>query len=144
MWLLDTMVISELRKHEPDANVVRWLASTTESDLFLSVVTVSEIQRGVVGQRRKDAVFARRLQQWLEMLLRNYGDRILAVSSDIARQWGELSAIAGHDGADLIIAATALHHDLTVVTRNEKHFLPLGVKLFNPYGYSKRRTPDLG
>jgi predicted nucleic acid-binding protein len=133
MWLLDTMVISELRKQAPDQNVLTWLAATSANSLFLSVVTISEIQRGIVGQRRKDAVFARRLQQWLEMLLRNYGDRILPVTSDIARRWGELSAMAGHDGADLIIAATALHHGLSVVTRNEKHFLPLGVQLVNPF-----------
>ena len=133
MWLLDTMVISEIRKKTPDPNVVSWLASLSESSLFLSVVTVSEIQRGIVAQRRKDAVFARRLQQWMEILLRNYGERILPVTSDIARCWGELSAIVGHDGADLIIAATALQHGLTIATRNEKHFQPLGVKLVNPY-----------
>jgi toxin FitB len=133
MWLLDTMVISELRMQAPDPNVVAWLASVSENSLFLSVVTVSEIQRGIVGQRRKDAIFARRLQQWLEMLLRNYGDRILPVTSDVARRWGELSAAVGHDGADLVIAATALQHGLTVVTRNEKHFQPLGVLLVNPY-----------
>lgn len=133
MWLLDTMVISELRKQLPDPNLVTWLASTTENSLFLSVVTISEIQRGIAGQRRKDAVFAKRLQQWLDMLLRNYGDRILPVTSDVARRWGELSSLVGHDGADLILAATASQHDLTVVTRNEKHFQPLGVKLLNPY-----------
>ena len=118
MWLLDTMVISELRKQAPDQTELTWLAATSENILFFSVVTISELQRGIVGQRRKDAVFARRLQQWLEMLLRNYGDRILPVTSDIARRWGELSAMAGHDGADLIIAATALHHGVSVVTRN--------------------------
>lgn len=133
MWLLDTMVISELRKQIPDPNVISWLGATSEKSLFLSVVTISEIQRGIAGQRRKDAVFAKRLQQWLEMLLRNYGDRILPVTSDVARRWGELSAAVGHDGADLVIAATALQHGLTVVTRNEKHFQPLGVLLINPY-----------
>ncbi|SKA01792.1 hypothetical protein SAMN02745119_02346 [Trichlorobacter thiogenes] len=133
MWLLDTMVISELRKQIPDPNVISWLGATSEKSLFLSVVTISEIQRGIAGQRRKDAVFARRLQQWLEMLLRNYGDRILPVTSDVARRWGELSAAVGHDGADLVIAATALQHGLTVVTRNEKHFQPLGVLIINPY-----------
>ncbi len=119
--------------HGEPQHVVAWLSTTTENSLFLSVVTISEIQRGIAGQRRKDAVFARRLQQWLEVLLRNYADRVLPVTTDIAQRWGELSAAAGHDGADLIIAATALQHGLTVVTRNEKHFEPLGVKLLNPY-----------
>ena len=133
MWLLDTMVISELRKQVPDPQVVAWLCSTSENQLFLSVVTISEIQRGIVGKREKDAVFAERLRLWLDMLLRNYGDRVLPVTSEIARSWGELSARAGHDGADVVIAATALHHGLTMVTRNERHFSRFGVSIVNPF-----------
>jgi predicted nucleic acid-binding protein len=133
MWLLDTMVISELRKQVPDPHVVSWLCSTSESQLFLSVVTISEIQRGIAGQRAKDAAFAERLRQWLDILVRNYGERVLPVTPEIARAWGELSARTGHDGADVIIAATALHHGLTVATRNERHFSRFGVSLVNPF-----------
>lgn len=133
MWLLDTMVISELRKHSPDRQVTAWLTGKGEASLFLSVVTISEIQRGIVRQQVKDAAFADRLTKWLELLVRNYGDRILPVTAEIARQWGILSAQVGHDGADVIIAATALHHGLTVVTRNERHFAPLGVTVTNPF-----------
>lgn len=133
MWLLDTMVISELRKQAPDPHVVAWLCSTSENHLFLSVVTISEIQRGIAGQREKDAVFTERLRLWLDMLLRNYGDRVLPVTSEIARCWGELSAQAGHDGADVIIAATALQHGLTIATRNERHFSRFGVSTVNPF-----------
>lgn len=133
MWLLDTMVISELRKKSPTPQVMVWLSMQAENDLFLSVVTISEIQRGIAGQRRKDAVFARSLQQWLEILLRNFDTNILTVTPAIALRWGELSAAVGHDGSDIVIAATALEHNLSVVTRNEKHFAPLGVKLLNPY-----------
>jgi predicted nucleic acid-binding protein len=133
MWLLDTMVISELRKHAPDPHVAAWLADKSEKSLFLSVVTVSEIQRGIVRQQVKDAVFAERLKKWLDTLVRNYGDRILPVTAEIARKWGTLSAQVGHDGADVIIAATALHHGLTVVTRNERHFAPLSVPVSNPF-----------
>jgi hypothetical protein len=136
MWLLDTMVISELRKQSPDPYVVAWLADKSEKILFLSVVTVSEIQRGIVRQQVKDAVFAERLKKWLDVLVRNYGDRILPVTADIARQWGSISAQIGHDGADVIIAATALHHGLTVATRNERHFAPLGVPVINPFDES--------
>jgi len=134
MWLLDTMVISELRKQSPDARVVAWFAGKSEKSLFLSVATVSEIQRGIVRHQVKDAVFAERLKKWLDVLVRNYGDRILPVTAEIARRWGSLSALIGHDGADVIIAATALHHGLTVVTRNERHFAPMGVLLLNPFG----------
>lgn len=133
MWLLDTMVISELRKRTPDPNVVSWLSATAENRLFLSVVTVSEIQRGIGMQRSKDAPFADRLQHWLNEMIRNYGDRVLPVTTEIACRWGELSARVGYDGADLVIAATALHHNLSVVTRNEHHFTPLSVSILNPY-----------
>lgn len=134
MWLLDTMVISELRKRAPDPHVVSWLTSTPEKSLFLSVVTVSEIQRGIAQQRTKDALFAERLQQWLDLLVRNYSDRVLPVTTEIAFRWGELTARVGHDGADVMIAATALQHGLSVVTRNERHYSPFSVPIFNPYG----------
>jgi len=133
MWLLDTMVISELRKSNPDQNVVNWLSSTPEKSLFLSVVTISEIQRGIALQRRRDAPFAERLQCWLIDMMRNYGDRVLTVTPEVACRWGELTAIAGHDGADVMIAATALQHGLSVVTRNERHFRQFSVQVFNPY-----------
>lgn len=133
MWLIDTMVISELRKRTPDPNVVHWLSSAPEKSLFLSVVTISEIQRGIALQRGKDALFAERLQVWLDAMMRNYGDRVLPVTAEIARRWGELTALAGHDGADVVIAATALEHGLTVVTRNERHFNPFAVPVLNPY-----------
>jgi toxin FitB len=133
MWLLDTMVISELRKNSPDPHLITWIAGKSEKSLFLSVVSVSEIQRGIVRQQAKDAIFAERLNTWFVVLVRNYGDRILSVTPEIACQWGTLSAQIGHDGADLIIAATALQHGLTVVTRNERHFAPLGVPVVNPF-----------
>ena len=133
MWLLDTMVISELRKRAPDQNVINWLSSAPEKSLFLSVVTISEIQRGIALQRSKDAPFAERLQDWLDEMMRNYGDRVLPVTPEIACRWGELTARVGHDGADVIIAATALQHGLSVVTRNEQHFSQYSVPVVNPY-----------
>ena len=95
MWLLDTMVISELRKRIPDPNVVQWLSSAPEKSLFLSVVTISEIQRGTALQRSKDTPFAERLQYWLDELIRNYADRVLPVTPEIASRWGELTARVG-------------------------------------------------
>ena len=133
MWLLDTMVISELRKRAPDPKVVAWLSSAPEKSLFLSVVTISEIQRGISLQRNKDVPFAERLQYWLDEMMRNYADRVLPVTPEIACRWGELTAQVGHDGADVIIAATALQHGLSVVTRNERHFSPFIVPVVNPY-----------
>jgi len=133
MWLLDTMVISELRKRIPDSNVLTWLSSVPEKSIFISVVTISEIQRGITLQRNKDMPFAERLQFWLNEMIRNYGDRILPITPVIACRWGELSAVAGHDWVDVVIAATALQHGLSVVTRNERHFSLFSVPVLNPY-----------
>jgi predicted nucleic acid-binding protein len=129
--LLDTVVVSELRKARPNAHVLAWMRGLREADVFLSVVTIGEIERGI--RKLGDAEFAQALTRWLEDLLRFYGDRILPVTPDIARRWGRLSADLGHEGADLLIAATAASHRLTVATRNARHFAPAGVSVFDPF-----------
>jgi len=133
VFLLDTVVISELRRRGRDPGVVAWLSEQNSDDLYLSVISLGEIERGIVIKQKVDAVFARRLQGWLEGLLLLYGQRILPVDGAIARRWGQLSAEIGHDGADLMIAATALEHGLQVVTRNVRHFIPTGVQVLNPF-----------
>jgi predicted nucleic acid-binding protein len=131
--LLDTVVISELRKRQPSPTLLAWFQRNNDSDLFLSVVSIGEIERGIEKKRHTEPEFADALSQWLERLLYLYGDRILPVSSSIARRWGALSARLGHDGADLLIAATALTHGLKVATRNVRHFVPSGVETINPF-----------
>ncbi len=133
MILLDTVVLSELRKRNPAPEVVNWLSGFRDSDLFLSVVSIGEIQRGIEKNREADPAFAESLTRWLEDLLRLYGDRVLPVTPAVSRRWGVLSAQAGHDGADLLIAATALTHGLKVATRNARHFAPTGVGVVNPF-----------
>ncbi|CAA7618945.1 Ribonuclease VapC [Magnetospirillum sp. LM-5] len=133
MFLLDTVVLSELRKRDRNPNVVRWLTGKAADDIFLSAVTIGEIERGIVRQRGKDPAFAEALESWLDRTIQIYGDRILPVDTRIARRWGNLSARIGNDGADLLIAATALEHGLTVVTRNVRHFEPTGVALMDPF-----------
>jgi predicted nucleic acid-binding protein len=88
--------------------------------------------RGIRQQQRRDPSFARDPALWLDRVLAWYGDRILPVDAATARRWGQLSATIGHDGADLLIAATALEHGLTVVTRNVRHFEPTGVPIVSP------------
>lgn len=131
MILLDTVVVSELRKPRPNPRVIAWLRGLHESDVYLSVVTIGEIERGIA--KAPDEAFAQALLHWLEDLLRFYGDRVLPVTPDIARRWGRFSAALGHDGADLLIAATAASHRLTVATRNVRHFAPTQVPVFDPF-----------
>ena len=133
MFLLDTAVLSELRKKDRNPGLVRWIKDKQREQLFISVVTIGEIERGIWPQRNKDAAFAAKLGDWLSQLLLLHKDRILPITTSVAMRWGQLSAVAGHAGADMLIAATALEHDLTVVTRNERHFAPAAVPCVNPW-----------
>ena len=132
-FLFDTVVLSELRRAKPSRKVVQWIKAQKADSLFISVVSIGEIERGIEKARKSDAVFAAELEQWLETLLNLYADRVLQVSANAARLWGRHSARLGHDGADLLIAATALTHGSTVVTRNVKHFAPTGARVFDPF-----------
>ena len=132
-FLLDTVVLSELRKAKPSRKLVQWIKAQQAESLFISVVSVGEIERGMEQARKSDAVFAAELEQWFETLLNLYADRVLPMSANAARLWGRLAARLGHDGADLLIAATALTHGSTVVTRNVKHFAATGVRALDPF-----------
>ena len=99
---------------------------------YLSVVSVGEIERGIVRQRHRDPAFVRVLGAWLDSVLALYGERILAADLSTARRWGRHSGALGHEGADLLIEATAVEHGLTVVTRNVRHFEPTGVPVLDP------------
>ena len=137
-YLLDTVILSELRKRNRNPEVVRWVQNIRASDLFLSVVSVGEVERGIARQKHNRPEFAASLAEWLETVLRHYGDRILTINVAVARRWGQLSAQLGHDSADLLIAATAMEHGLTVVTRNVRHFEQTGVAMINPFPASPK------
>jgi toxin FitB len=134
MFLVDTDVLSALAKRRRPAKVETWIGHQRISDLFISVVSIGEIERGIALQRGRDENFASMLAVWLDQILNLYGDRILPFDLASARRWGQLSAVIGHNGADLQIAATALEHGLTVVTRNVTHFEPTGVPVLDPFG----------
>jgi toxin FitB len=133
MFLIDTVTLSELRKRERDPSVVKWFERQRTSDLFLSVISIGEIERGVARQRTTDPGFATALADWLDKLLSIYGDRILSFDLRAARRWGALSAALGNDSIDLMIAATALENGLTVVTRNASDFEPTSVTVLDPF-----------
>ena len=141
MFLLDTNVLSEAapnRGQGPNANVVAWLA-THDAQLFLSAITIAEIADGVAKARREGASQkADDLDKWLDGLTNLFHDRILNVDVGTARLAGTLSDLARGQGrspglADIIIAATAKHNGLAVLTRNTKHFLDLGVDVIDPF-----------
>lgn len=137
MYLIDTNVISEGRKGAR-ANVgVRDFFKRMASDetpVFLSVVTVGELRRGVeLIRHRGDAAQAGRLEKWLQLLLRHYEDYILEVDADVAQLWGRLRVPHYENALDKLIAATALIHSLTVVTRNHDDFSRTGVRVLNPF-----------
>jgi toxin FitB len=136
-FLLDTNVVSELMRPIPEARVVEWLRRQRPADLFLAAVTLGEIVRGVL--RLPANPRRRRLEPWVaELLPRQFAGRILAFDQEVAVLWGELMSAADRAGrpraaADAQIAATALHHDLVLVTRNLSDFEGLIPALFNPW-----------
>jgi predicted nucleic acid-binding protein len=139
MYLIDTVVLSELRKPKRDARLTSWIERQRTTELFVSVVTIGEIERGITRQRAKDPEFAFALADWLDRVLVLYGERILPFDLQAARRWGQLSAALGNDGADLMISATALEHGLTVVTRNVSDFEPTGVPILDPFNMRPQR-----
>jgi predicted nucleic acid-binding protein len=132
-FLLDTNVLAELRKPRPHPAVVAWYNGVGEEELFLSVLVVGEIQQGVTRLRRKDPPQANAYERWLGKLRREFADRVLPVSQDVALEWGRLSAGDPLPVVDGLLAATALVHGLTVVTRNVGDFKPTGVAILNPF-----------
>ncbi|MXZ90075.1 MAG: type II toxin-antitoxin system VapC family toxin [Chloroflexi bacterium] len=133
MFLMDTDVVSALRRPERNPAPTRWLEAQQASDVYLSVITMGEIERGIARQTRQNPDFARDLAQWYERILSWFADRILPVDVAIASRWGRLSASVGNESVDLFIAATALEHGFTVATRNVRDFAPTGVSVLNPF-----------
>jgi hypothetical protein len=133
MYLLDTNVISAVRRPDRAPQVAAWLLAKPEAELFLSVITLGEIERGIRAQERQNPDFAADLQTWVDRTVRLFSDRLLTFGAEEARIWGRLSQDIGHGGADLMIAATALAHGATVVTGNVDDFQPTGVVIENPF-----------
>ena len=133
MILLDTVVLSELRKARPHPGVVGYLKNQAADATFISAMTLGEIEAGIEKQRGRTAGFAAALAQWLATTEQQFAHCVLPVTPAIAKLWGRLCVQTGNKGIDNLIAATALCHNLTLVTRNVKHFEPTGVRVVNPF-----------
>ena len=132
MYLLDTDVVSALRRPERNTVVSAWVRNQTPDNLYTSVITVGEIWYGIARQRRRQPEFAAQLERWLESVTALFKDRVLVFDDAAARRWGVLHAELGFTSSDLQIAAIAWSRGLTVVTRNVRHFEPTGVSTLNP------------
>lgn len=136
-WLLDTCVVSELVRPRPKASVVSWVRERDESDLFVSVITIGELEKGIA--KLPDSTKRVRLEHWVRRELADrFCDRLLVIDSGVAARWGALVGVAEARGQplpviDSLIAATSLQHDLTVVTRNTDDLERCGARCFNPW-----------
>jgi toxin FitB len=132
-YLLDTNVISETRKTRADDGVLAFLTAADAAGLFLSVLTVGELRKGVAARGRIDSAAAERLGTWVDSIETTFADRVLPVDVTVARLWGELSAGRSLPVIDGLIAATAMIHGLTLATRNTRDVEITGVSLVDPW-----------
>ena len=132
-WLLDTNIVSELRKGErANPGVRAWFEEAAEESLFTSVLVIGELRRGIESIRRRDVPSALALEQWLAGITDGFADRILPVDRAVAEQWGSLNVPDPAPTVDGLLAATALVHRLTLVTRNTRDVARTGVPLLDP------------
>ena len=141
MYLLDTNVVSEMRKgqsHKADMNVIEWAGSVPAASLFLSVVSVLEIEIGVLLAERRDPAQGSVLRSWLNLrVMSAFAGRILPVDTAVARRCARLHVPSRRSDRDALIAATAMVHGMAVVTRNVSDFAPTGVEIVNPWLHSE-------
>ena len=132
-YLLDTNVVSETRKIRAELGVMAFVRAADAARLFISVLTMGELRKGVAARRRTDPVAAERLGKWVDGIETMFADRILPVDATVARIWGELSARRNLPVIDTLIAATAIASGLTLVTRNTRDVATTGVPLVDPW-----------
>lgn len=142
MYILDTNVVSELRKAKSgkaDANVIRWVASRPSESFFISAISLLELETGVLMMERRDPEQGLRLREWLErQVIPGFDRRILPLDAQVARRCAALHVPDRCADRDAMIAATAFVHDMAVVTRNTADFMPTGIALVNPWNEAGR------
>jgi predicted nucleic acid-binding protein len=135
-YLIDTNIISEVRKGERcDRNVAAWFASMDDADIYLSVLVVGEIRKGVERARASNPAQARALEKWLTTVIASFGERILAIDQAVADEWGRMAAKRPVSTVDALLAATAKVHRMRLATRNVADVADLGADYVNPFEY---------
>ncbi len=133
-FLIDTNIISEVRKGPRcDANVAAWYASVADADLYLSVLILGEVRKGIELARPREPEKAERLEAWLNEVIAAFADRVFAVDQTVADEWGRMNAIRPIPVIDGLLAATAKVHRLTFVTRNDMDVEGVGARVLNPF-----------
>jgi toxin FitB len=136
LYLLDTNVVSELRRPNPHGAVLAWLASVDEKDLYLSSFSLGEIQRGIEITRQQDATKAQSLERWLDQLVDAF--EVLVLDAVVMREWARMMHRQSNTlSEDAMLAATARVHGLQMITRNTADFEVLGVNCFNPFNFKR-------
>nr|WP_286676374.1 type II toxin-antitoxin system VapC family toxin [Paracidobacterium acidisoli] len=134
---MDTNVLSETRRKQADEGVMSFLSSTDSSAFYISVLTLGELKKGIALKRQSDPDAARRLAGWVDGLEQSFADRILGIDAAAATHWGEWSAQRPRPVIDTLLAATAVAHGLTLVTRHISDVQDLKVKVLNPWAKQK-------
>lgn len=134
IYLIDTNIISEVRKGaKSDANVAGWWDSIDDRDIYLSVLVLGEIRKGVERLRPTDPAQAMALENWLDAVVRSFADRVLPIDQAVANEWGRMSAKRPVSTIDALLAATAKVHGMTLATRNVSDIADLGADFVNPF-----------
>ena len=140
MYLFDTNIVSELRKPKPHGGVLSWINTISDADIYLSAVTLGEIQAGIEFTRERDSQKAGAIERWALQLIDT--QKILPMTADIFRTWAKLMHKQSDSlYEDAMIAATAMEHKLVVATRNTKDFERFPIKLLNPFNFNPPDTP---
>jgi toxin FitB len=132
-YLIDTNIVSELRKRDPNSQVLAWYGTVQPEDLYLSVITIGEIRRGVERLRRRDPLRAVHMERWLAGLHMSYRSRIVEIDVSIAEEWGRINVPDPLPVVDGLLAASAIVRGWTLVTRNVRDVKHCGVRLLNPF-----------
>lgn len=132
-YLLDTNIISELKKKTPDQNVVNWFEGIDTDELYLSCITIGELKSGALKKSKTDIKTGKLLIKWIDDLMADYEEQILNIDLETCEIWGELLNIDSTNAIDGLIAAQCLQSNMVLVTRNIKHFNMFDIKLFNPF-----------